>query len=85
MPWYNAFGAKDVNGFTIPIWEEISIFFFLYLTPIFSTISMYRMIIGRNPGIFIYYLEFQMCVSGYYYFLQIIYMRLGNILISVEK
>ncbi|WP_156576142.1 hypothetical protein [Bacillus luti] len=52
MPWYNAFGAKDVSGFTIPIWEEISIFFFLYLTPLFSTISMYRIIIGRNPGVF---------------------------------
>ncbi|KFN01286.1 hypothetical protein D0U04_14900 [Bacillus clarus] len=52
MPWYNAFGEKDVNGFTIPTWEEISFFYFLYFTPIFAGISIYQCIQKKDPEIF---------------------------------
>jgi len=50
MPWYNAFGGEDVTGWTIPSYEEVSVFYGLYATPLFSVIAFFILISGREPG-----------------------------------
>ncbi|PGK52236.1 hypothetical protein CN918_31080 [Priestia megaterium] len=50
MPWYNAFGGEDVSGLTIPSYEEVTVFYLLYATPLFSIISFFILLSGRDPG-----------------------------------
>ncbi|WP_223643487.1 hypothetical protein [Planococcus sp. 4-30] len=51
MPWYNSFD-RDLNGFTIPLWERIDFLFILYLAPIFALCGLYTVLRKKEPGIF---------------------------------